>query len=226
MFRAIINECWRRSSVLAPGTSVRSVLRGEKRHYGLNHGENNQMVATTILCVRKDNKVVMIGDGQVTFGTTRLKGNARKVRRVHNDKILVGMAGATADCFTLIELFEKELENANGQLLRASVSLAKQWRTDKMLRKLEAWLIVADDELSLALTGSGDVVEPEGNVIAVGSGGNFALSAARALIDVPGFDAEGVAKKAMNIAADLCIYTNRNFVIETIDLAKKELTKE
>ncbi len=138
----------------------------------------------------------------------------------------VGMAGATADCFTLIELFEKELENANGQLLRASVSLAKQWRTDKMLRKLEAWLIVADDELSLALTGSGDVVEPEGNVIAVGSGGNFALSAARALIDVPGYDAEGVAKKAMNIAAELCIYTNRNFVIETIDLAKKDLAKE
>lgn len=172
---------------------------------------------TTILAVRKNNKLVMLSDGQVSMGQTVMKGNARKVRRLGDGKILAGFAGATADAFTLFERLETKLERHNGQLSRAAVELAKDWRTEKYLQKLEALLIVADKEVTLVLTGSGDVLEPEYNVVAVGSGGNYALSAARALIDYED-DAETIGRKAMQIAADICVYTNGNFTVETLDI--------
>ena len=172
---------------------------------------------TTILAVRKNNKLVMLSDGQVSMGQTVMKGNARKVRRLGDGKILAGFAGATADAFTLFERLESKLERHNGQLSRAAVELAKDWRTEKYLQKLEALLIVADTEVTLVLTGSGDVLEPEYNVVAVGSGGNYALSAARALIDYED-DAETIGRKAMQIAADICVYTNGNFTVETLDI--------
>ncbi|HAE28621.1 MULTISPECIES: ATP-dependent protease subunit HslV [Hyphomonas] len=172
---------------------------------------------TTILAVRKNNKLVMLSDGQVSMGQTVMKGNARKVRRLGDGKILAGFAGATADAFTLFERLESKLERHNGQLSRAAVELAKDWRTEKYLQKLEALLIVADKEVTLVLTGSGDVLEPEYNVVAVGSGGNYALSAARALIDYED-DAETIGRKAMQIAADICVYTNGNFTVETLDI--------
>ena len=172
---------------------------------------------TTILAVRKNNKLVMLSDGQVSMGQTVMKGNARKVRRLGDGKILAGFAGATADAFTLFERLESKLERHNGQLSRAAVELAKDWRTEKYLQKLEALLIVADKEVTLVLTGSGDVLEPEYNVVAVGSGGNYALSAARALIDYED-DAETIGRKAMQIAADICVYTNANFTVETLDI--------
>ena len=172
---------------------------------------------TTILAVRKNNKLVMLSDGQVSMGQTVMKGNARKVRRLGDGKILAGFAGATADAFTLFERLESKLERHNGQLSRAAVELAKDWRTEKYLQKLEALLIVADKEVTLVLTGSGDVLEPEYNVVAVGSGGNYALSAARALIDYED-DAETIGRKAMQIAADICVYTNANFTVETLDV--------
>jgi ATP-dependent HslUV protease, peptidase subunit HslV len=172
--------------------------------------------ATTILSVRKDGQVVMAGDGQVSMGQTIVKGNAKKVRRIGNGQIIAGFAGATADAFTLFERLEAKLERHPGQLLRAAIELAKDWRTDRYLRRLEAMMAVADKEVSLLLSGTGDVLEPEGGIIAIGSGGNYALSAARALIDVDGMDAEAIARKAMGIAADICVYTNHNLVIEKL----------
>ncbi|MCA8901020.1 MAG: ATP-dependent protease subunit HslV [Hyphomonas sp.] len=172
---------------------------------------------TTILAVRKNNKLVMLSDGQVSMGQTVMKGNARKVRRLADGKILAGFAGATADAFTLFERLETKLERFPGQLSRAAVELAKDWRTEKYLQKLEALLIVADAEVTLVLTGAGDVLEPEHNVVAVGSGGNYALSAARALYDYED-DAETLGRKAMQIAADICVYTNANFTVETLNV--------
>ncbi|MFO1080423.1 MAG: ATP-dependent protease subunit HslV [Reyranellaceae bacterium] len=172
--------------------------------------------ATTILSVRKGGQVVMAGDGQVSMGQTIVKGNAKKVRRIGGGQIIAGFAGSTADAFTLFERLEAKLERHPGQLLRACVEMAKDWRTDKYLRRLEAMMAVADKDVSLLLSGAGDVLEPEGGVIAIGSGGNYALSAARALIDVDGLDAETIARKAMNIAADICVYTNHNLVIEKL----------
>jgi len=170
---------------------------------------------TTILSVRKGGRVVVAGDGQVSLGQTVIKGNARKVRRIGGGTILVGFAGATADAFTLLERLEGKLEKHPGQLTRACVELAKDWRTDRYLRRLEAMMAVADKDVSLVLTGQGDVLEPEDGIIAIGSGGNYALSAARALIDTE-LDAEAIARKAMKIAADICVYTNTNVVLESL----------
>jgi ATP-dependent HslUV protease subunit HslV len=171
---------------------------------------------TTILSVRKGGTVVIAGDGQVTLGQTVIKGNARKVRRLGGGNIIAGFAGATADAFTLFERLEGKLEQHPGQLMRACVELAKDWRTDRYLRRLEAMMAVADAEVSLVLTGTGDVLEPEDSLIAIGSGGNYALSAARALIDLDDLDAEAVARKAMAIAADICVYTNHSLTLEKI----------
>jgi ATP-dependent HslUV protease subunit HslV len=171
---------------------------------------------TTIIGVRKDGKVVVAGDGQVSIGNTVVKANARKVRRLSGGKVLVGFAGATADAFTLFERLESKLEQFPGQLARAAVELAKDWRTDRYLRRLEAMLIVADASVTLVLTGNGDVLEPESGIVAIGSGGNFALAAARALADQP-LDAETIARRAMDIAAEICVYTNRNLVVEVLD---------
>ena len=171
---------------------------------------------TTILCVRKDGKVTMAGDGQVSLGQTVVKGNARKVRRIAGGRVLAGFAGATADAFTLLERLEAKLERFPDQLERAAVELAKDWRTDRYLRRLEALLAVADQSRSLLITGNGDVLEPEDEIIGIGSGGNYALAAARALIDVEGLSAEEIAKKAMTIAAGICVYTNGRFVLETL----------
>lgn len=172
---------------------------------------------TTILSIRKNGKVVVAGDGQVTLGATVIKGKARKVRRIgEGGNVIVGFAGATADAFTLFERLESKLEQHPGNLTRACVELAKDWRTDKYLRRLEAMMAVADKDVSLTLTGNGDVLEPDDGIIAIGSGGNYALSAARALIDIEGMDAEDVAKKAMTIASEICVYTNNNFTIESI----------
>jgi len=158
----------------------------------------------------------MAGDGQVTLGQTVIKGNARKVRRIGNGHVIAGFAGATADAFTLLERLEAKLERFPNQLERACVELAKDWRTDRYLRRLEAMMAVADKDRSFTLTGNGDVLEPDDGVIAIGSGGNYALAAARALIDMPELTAEEVARKAMRIAADICVYTNYNVIIETI----------
>ncbi len=171
---------------------------------------------TTILCVRKGGRVVIAGDGQVSFGQTVLKSNARKVRRLAKGEVIAGFAGATADAFTLFERLEAKLETFPGQLTRACVELAKDWRTDRYLRRLEAMMAVADRKVSLLLTGTGDVLEPEDNLIAIGSGGMYALAAARALADQP-LDAEATARRALEIAADICVYTNRNIVIESLD---------
>jgi len=171
---------------------------------------------TTILGVKKGGKTVIAGDGQVTMGNTVMKPNAKKVRRIGDGKVIGGFAGATADAFTLFERLEKKLEQYNGQLLRAAVELAKDWRTDKYLRNLEAMMIVADAEQLLILTGNGDVLEPEGGVAAIGSGGNYALSAARALADYEQ-DPEVLARRAMKIAAEVCVFTNDQLTIETVE---------
>lgn len=171
---------------------------------------------TTILCVRRGGAVAMAGDGQVTLGQTVVKGNARKVRRIGGGQVLAGFAGATADAFTLLERLEAKLERFPGQLERACVELAKDWRSDRFLRRLEAMMAVADRERSFTLTGQGDVLEPEDGVIAIGSGGNFALAAARALIGVDSLTAEEIARRAMKIAGDICIYTNHALVVETL----------
>jgi ATP-dependent HslUV protease, peptidase subunit HslV len=172
---------------------------------------------TTILCVRRDGRVAMAGDGQVSMGQTVVKGNARKVRRIGNkNDVLAGFAGATADAFTLLERLEAKLERFPGQLERACVELAKDWRTDRYLRRLEAMMAVADKDRSFTLTGTGDVLEPEEGVIAIGSGGNFALAAARALMAMPDLSAEEIARRAMKIAADICVYTNDNVIVETL----------
>ncbi len=171
---------------------------------------------TTILCVRRDGHVAMAGDGQVTLGQTVIKGNARKVRRIGDGNVLAGFAGATADAFTLLERLEAKLERFPSQLERACVELAKDWRTDRYLRRLEAMMAVADAHHSYTLTGNGDVLEPEDGLIAIGSGGNYALSAARALIEIPDLSAEEVARRAMKIAAEICVYTNHNLIVETL----------
>jgi ATP-dependent HslUV protease subunit HslV len=172
--------------------------------------------ATTILTVRKGGRVVVAGDGQVSLGQTIIKSNARKVRRLGRGDVIGGFAGATADAFTLFERLEAKLEQYPGQLMRASVELAKDWRTDRFLRRLEAMMIVADKDTTLVLTGTGDVLEPQDHVMGIGSGGNFALCAARALLDQP-LDAETICRKSMAIAADVCVYTNANVVIESLE---------
>src|SRR5215510_12997640 len=170
---------------------------------------------TTIIGVRKNGKAVIAGDGQVSLQSTVMKPNARKVRRLGDGKVIAGFAGATADAFTLFERLEKKLEQYRGQLMRAAVELAKDWRTDKYLRNLEALMIVADAETMLVFTGNGDVLEPEGGIAAIGSGGNYALAAARA-IDAYEGDAEAIARKAMVVAADICVFTNDRVTVETI----------
>ena len=171
---------------------------------------------TTILSVRKAGRVVIAGDGQVSMGNTVVKSNARKVRRLAGDKVIAGFAGATADAFTLFERLEAKLDKHGQQLTRACVELAKDWRTDRYLRRLEAMLAVADADVSLIVSGTGDVLEPEDGLIAIGSGGNYALAAARALIDHPDMDAEAIARKAMKIAGDICIYTNHTVILESL----------
>jgi len=172
---------------------------------------------TTILCVRRGETVAMAGDGQVTLGQTVIKGNARKVRRIGaGGSVLAGFAGATADAFTLLERLEAKLERFPLQLERACVELAKDWRTDRYLRRLEAMMAVADRTHSYTLTGNGDVLEPEDGIIAIGSGGNYALAAARALIELPDLGAEDIARRAMKIAGDICVYTNHSVIVETI----------
>lgn len=178
--------------------------------------DHTTMHATTIVTVRKGGKTVIAGDGQVTFGQTIMKGNARKVRRIGKGNVIAGFAGATADAFTLLERLEARLEQYPDQLMRACVELAKDWRTDRYLRRLEAMLLVADKTVTLAMTGTGDVLEPEHGVMAIGSGGNYALAAARALADTD-MDAEEIARRAMRIAADICVYTNDSIVVETLD---------
>jgi ATP-dependent HslUV protease, peptidase subunit HslV len=173
---------------------------------------------TTILSVRKDGHVVVAGDGQVTLGDTIIKSNARKVRRLTDGSVIAGFAGATADAFTLFERLEGKLEQYPGQLTRACVEMAKDWRTDRYLRRLEAMMAVADADVSLVLTGTGDVLEPEDGLIGIGSGGNYALSAARALVDRDDLDAEAIARRAMGIAAGVCIYTNTEVTLEAIEL--------
>jgi ATP-dependent HslUV protease subunit HslV len=172
---------------------------------------------TTILCIRKGDEVVVAGDGQVSMGDTVVKSNAMKLRRLHNGSVITGFAGATADAFTLFERLEAKLEQHPGQLTRACVELAKDWRTDRYLRRLEAMMAVADDKVSLIVSGTGDVLEPEDSLIGIGSGGNYALSAARALIDREDLSAEDIARRAMEIAAGICVYTNENVVIEKLD---------
>ncbi len=183
----------------------------------MNH-DSNTWYGTTIVCIRKGNQVVIGGDGQVTLGTQIIKSQARKVRRLSNDSVIVGFAGATADAFALFERLEAKLEKYPAQLTRACVEMAKDWRTDKYLRRLEAVLAVADKSVSLTLTGNGDVLEPEDGIIAIGSGGGYALAAARAFVQVSDFDAETIARKSLEIAADICIYTNKNIILESISL--------
>ena len=176
-----------------------------------------QYRGTTICSVRRGNQVVMGGDGQVTLGNTVMKSNARKVRRMHKDQVIAGFAGATADAFTLFEKFEAQLHQHNGQLTRAAVELAKEWRSDRALRKLEAILAVADHTASLIITGNGDVLQPENDLIGVGSGGNYALASARALLENSDLSARDIVEKSLNIAGDICVFTNTNLTIETLN---------
>ncbi|MDC1502939.1 ATP-dependent protease subunit HslV [Gammaproteobacteria bacterium] len=176
-----------------------------------------QYDGTTIVSVRHGNKVVIGGDGQVSQGNTVMKGNARKVRRLYKDQVIAGFAGGTADAFTLFERFEEQLEKHRGKLVRASVELAKLWRTERSLRRLEALLIVADKDASLIITGNGDVIEPEEGIMAIGSGGTFAMAAARALLQNTDLDAEDIVRKSLTIAADICVYTNHNHTIEELE---------
>ena len=177
-----------------------------------------QFRGTTICSVRRGKLVVMGGDGQVTLGNTVMKANARKVRRLYKDRVIAGFAGATADAFTLFERFEGKLEKHSGNLVRSAVEMAKDWRTDRMLRRLEALLAIADAENSLLISGNGDVIEPENGLIAIGSGGPFAQAAAMALLGATELDAETIVRRSLGIAADICIYTNANIVIETLEI--------
>jgi ATP-dependent HslUV protease subunit HslV len=176
----------------------------------------NQFRGTTILSVRRDKHVVIGGDGQVSFGDTVMKGNARKVRRLYNDQVLAGFAGGTADAFTLFERFEGKLEKHQGNLVRSAVELAKDWRTDRMLRRLEALLAVADKDASLIISGNGDVIEPESGIMAIGSGGSYAKAAARALLESTELDARTIVERSLAIAGDICIYTNQSIVIDEL----------
>jgi len=182
----------------------------------LDHKNPSTIYGTTIVSVRKGKKVAIAGDGQVSLGHTVLKSNAKKIRKLGDGSIIGGFAGATADAFTLFERLEAKLEQYPGQLTRACVELAKDWRTDKYLRRLEAMMIVVDKDVSLILTGTGDVLEPEDGVIGIGSGGNYALAAARALVQATDLSPEKIVNKSMKIAADLCVYTNSNIIIETL----------
>ena len=179
----------------------------------------DQYRGTTILSVRRGSQVVIGGDGQVSQGNTVMKGNARKVRRLYKDQVLAGFAGGTADAFTLFERFEEQLEKHSGKLTRAAVELAKLWRTERSLRRLEALLVVADKEASLVITGNGDVIEPEDDIMAIGSGGSFALSAARALFENTDMNARDIVEKSLGIAADICVYTNQNLTIEELEIS-------
>ena len=181
-----------------------------------------QYRGTTICSVRRGNQVVMGGDGQVTLGNTVMKSNARKVRRMYKDRVIAGFAGATADAFTLFERFEGKLEKHSGNLVRAAVEMAKDWRTDRMLRRLEALLAIADKDNSLLISGNGDVIEPESGLIAIGSGGPFAQAAAMAYLDGTELDAETIVRKSLGIAANICIYTNDNIIIETLDITDSQ----
>ncbi len=181
-----------------------------------------QFRGTTIVSVRRGNKVVIGGDGQVTLGNTVMKGNARKVRRLYNGKVIAGFAGGTADAFTLFERFEAKLEKHQGNLVRAAVEMAKDWRTDRMLRRLEALLAVADEKASLIISGNGDVIEPEKGLIAIGSGGPFAQAAAMALLDCTEMDSRAIVEKALTVAGDICIYTNHNQTIEELEIRSGE----
>ncbi len=176
-----------------------------------------QFRGTTIVSVRRNDKVVIGGDGQVSQGNTVMKGNARKVRRLYKDQVLAGFAGGTADAFTLFERFEEQLEKHHGKLTRSAVELAKLWRTERALRRLEALLVVADSESSLIITGNGDVIEPEDAIMAIGSGGPFALSAARALVQNTELQARDIVEKSLTIAADICVYTNQQHTVEELD---------
>jgi ATP-dependent HslUV protease, peptidase subunit HslV len=176
----------------------------------------DQFKGTTIVVVKKDNKVALGGDGQVSFGNTILKGNAKKIRKLYNNKVLAGFAGGTADAFTLYERFERKLEMYQGQLVRAAVELAKDWRTDRYLRRLEAMLVVADSNGCLLISGNGDVIEPEKDLLAIGSGGPFAQSAATALLENTKLDAKTIVEKSLNIAADICVYSNHHLTIEVL----------
>jgi ATP-dependent HslUV protease subunit HslV len=184
--------------------------------YPLAPAPHHRIRSTTILSVRRDNRVVVAGDGQVTLGDTVMKASARKVRRLYNDKVISGFAGATADAFTLFQRFESKLEQYHGQLYRSAVELAREWRTEKFLRNLEAMLIVADATATLLLSGNGDVIEPDDGIVAIGSGGPYALSAARALTKHTEMPPREIAEAAMRIASDICIYSNQNLVIEEI----------
>ena len=177
----------------------------------------DSMHGTTIIGVKKNGKIAIGGDGQVTLGNTVMKGNARKVRTLYHGKVLAGFAGGTADAFTLFERFEAKLEKHQGHLVRSAVELAKDWRTDRMLRRLEALLVVADKVSSLIITGNGDVIEPEDSLMAIGSGGPFAQSAARAMLDTTELDARSIVEKGLEIAASICVYTNRNLTLEELE---------
>ncbi|MBL1293092.1 MAG: ATP-dependent protease subunit HslV [Thiotrichales bacterium] len=185
--------------------------------YAFQENNVDQFRGTTILSVRRNGKVVIGGDGQVSVGNTIMKGNARKVRRLYHDKVIAGFAGGTADAFTLFERFEGKLEKYSGNLTRSAVELAKDWRTDRMLRRLEALLCVADKEVSLIISGNGDVIEPEHDLMAIGSGGSFAQAAAHALIENTELEARDIVEKGLSIAGDICIYTNHNLTIEELD---------
>lgn len=195
------------SGQTAPISIIKDIIRGESL---------NTIHGTTILSVRRNGMVAVGGDGQVTMGSNIIKSNARKVRRLYNEKVLAGFAGGTADAFTLFERFEAKLENYQGHLMRAAVELAKDWRADRILRKLEAMLVVADTKASLIITGIGDVIEPEDGIMAIGSGGMFAKSAAIALTENSKLDAKSVVEKSLKVAAEICVYTNLNFTIETL----------
>jgi len=179
----------------------------------MQHTDENKFYGTTICCVKRNGIVAMAGDGQVSLGQTILKGNALKVRKIYGDKVLAGFAGATADAFTLLELFESKLQKYGGNLLRSAVELAKDWRMDKLLRRLEAMMMVSDGKQILLLSGNGDVIEPDDNILAIGSGGNFALAAARAYLENDKLTAAEIAKKSLEIAANICVYTNHHITI-------------
>lgn len=181
-----------------------------------------QIRSTTVIAVRKDGRVAMAGDGQVTMGNTVMKGNARKVRRLYDGKVLTGFAGATADAFNLFDKFEGKIKEYAGDLTRAAVELAKQWRTDKALRQLEALLLVADKDKILLISGTGDVIEPENDVLAIGSGGNYAYAAALAYLESSDLSAREIAQRSLKIAGDICIYTNKNIVVEELPLPEEE----
>jgi len=189
-----------------------------------SHESHPRIRSTTVLCVRRDGQVVMAADGQVTLGENVIKHTARKIRRLYNDKILAGFAGSTADAFSLFARFEAKLEQYHGNLGRAAVELAKEWRTDKALRHLEALLLVSDASLTFLISGAGDVIEPDGGVAAIGSGGPYALAAARALIDNTQMPARRIAEEAMKIAGKTCIYTNENFIIEELSATPEKQT--